>query len=69
MLQNLLSHSNIEIRYRTSPVSVEIDASYSHQGDGYPVQVGLVHVKQSESKTNGPTANVSLSSLFLHVQW
>jgi phenol 2-monooxygenase len=60
MLQNLLSHSNISIRYSTRPVSVDIDTSCTHQDAGYPVTVGLTRVKQSESEANGsPTTNVS----------
>jgi phenol 2-monooxygenase len=62
MLQNLLFHSNITIQYSTIPVSVEIDASCAHETDGYPVQVSLTRVNNSECKMNGSTANVWLSS-------
>ncbi|KAK4099253.1 hypothetical protein N658DRAFT_498626 [Parathielavia hyrcaniae] len=58
MLQNLLSHSNISIRYSTCPVTVEIDTSCSHGADGYPVKVGLTHETQHDSTSNGsPTTN------------
>ncbi|KAK4125808.1 hypothetical protein N657DRAFT_642558 [Parathielavia appendiculata] len=58
MLQNLLFHSNISIRYSTCPVTVEIDASCSHQGNGYPVKTGLTREKQCDNNSNGsPTTN------------
>ncbi|KAK4141758.1 uncharacterized protein C8A04DRAFT_30602 [Dichotomopilus funicola] len=42
MLQNLLGHDNIDVRYSTCPVSVDIDTFLGHHKEGYPVTVGLV---------------------------
>ena len=51
MLQNLLSHKNIAMRYSTEPISMDIDSSCSHQGVGYPVTVSVAHVHDDESKS------------------
>lgn len=59
MLQNILSHSNLEIRYSTGPVSVEIDTSSPHQSNAYPVSVNLARVKHQNGTNGTGTANVS----------
>ncbi|KAK0636762.1 FAD binding domain-containing protein [Bombardia bombarda] len=41
MLQNLVPHSNIKIKYSTTPISVNVDITSSHKEKAYPVEVQL----------------------------
>ncbi len=59
MLQNLLSHDNIEIRYGTAPVSISIDEPLPHNSQHYPVRVSLVKVKpEHDGMSCDPDLNV-----------
>ncbi|KAL2193368.1 FAD binding domain-containing protein [Corynascus similis CBS 632.67] len=53
LLQNILSHTNIAIRYHTAPISVDIDTSCPHLSDEYPVTVLLANVKEDKPEANG----------------
>ena len=64
MLQNILPHRNIAIRYNTSPVSVKIDTPCSHKDDRYPVTIGLTCV---ESTNGTPVTNVMALTLLLTI--
>ncbi|KAK0666798.1 putative phenol 2-monooxygenase [Cercophora samala] len=57
MLQNILSHphSNIEIRYNTAPVSVDVDTSCPHETDVFPISVSLERVIADTCAMNGET--------------
>lgn len=58
MLHNILSHDNIEIRYSTAPISVDVDTSCVHETDTFPVSVSLEKVTTNTNTTNGDTTNV-----------
>lgn len=58
MLHNILSHDNIEIRYSTAPMSVDIDTSCVHETNTFPVSVSLEKVTTNTNTTNGDTTNV-----------
>ena len=49
MLKNISSHGNFEVRYSTSPVSIEIDTSCAYKSDAYPVSVTVIRVKNEQS--------------------
>ncbi|KAK4671666.1 hypothetical protein QC764_607840 [Podospora pseudoanserina] len=57
MLHNILSHDNIEIRYSTTPISVDVDTSCVHEADTFPVSVSLEKVTTNTNTTNGDTTN------------
>ncbi|KAK4175404.1 putative phenol 2-monooxygenase [Triangularia setosa] len=57
MLHNIFPHNNIEIRYNTGPVSVDVDTSCLHETDAYPVSVYLEKVASNASATNGDATN------------
>lgn len=52
MLQNLVPHGNVEIRYNTSPVSIDVNTSCTHEADTHPVELRLVTAKRSEKLEN-----------------
>ncbi|KAK4197635.1 FAD binding domain-containing protein [Triangularia verruculosa] len=57
MLQNILPHNNIEIRYNTIPVAVEVDIACGHEADAYPVTVWLKKVNNDATTLNGHATN------------
>ncbi|KAK4184066.1 putative phenol 2-monooxygenase [Podospora australis] len=64
MLQNLLSHENIDIQYNTTPIAIDVDTSCTHEADAYPVKVRLLRAKRSKSLVNGAGDNAHGSETF-----
>ncbi|KAK0726522.1 FAD binding domain-containing protein [Apiosordaria backusii] len=57
MLHNIFFHNNIDIRYSTAPVSIEVDTACAHGTDVYPVTVCLEKVNPYAAAVNGEKAN------------